>query len=238
MRDEPFVDWSWIADHLDEVRTTSYEHLRLTVIAVVVGFAIAMVLALVAVRWRWTFGPLTSITGIIYSIPSLALFVILTPITGLGTTLTAEIGLVGYTLLILLRNIVAGIDGVPAHVKDAADGMGYTPSRRFVEVDLRLAIPTIIAGIRIATVTTVGLVTVTALVGLGGLGSFITSGLQRDFSTEVVLGAGLSVLLAVTLDVALVLLQRVLTPWSRAERRRRDRPVLEPVKGAEVVAST
>jgi osmoprotectant transport system permease protein len=165
-----------------------------------------------------------------------ALFVILTPITGLGTTLTAEVGLVGYTLLILLRNIVAGLDGVPEHIRDAADGMGYTRRRRFLEVDLRLAVPTIIAGIRIASVTTVGLVTVTALIGLGGLGSFITRGLQRDFSTEIVVGAGLSVVLAVVLDVGLVLVQRALTPWTRDERRRRGpAPQIAPMKGAEVI---
>lgn len=216
---EPFVDWGWVGDHLEEIRANTLEHLRLTVIAVAVGFAIAMALAMVAVRWRWTFAPLTWMAGVIYSIPSLALFVMLVPIFGLGSTITAEVALVGYTLLILLRNIVAGIDGVPDSVRDAADGMGFTRWRRLVEVDLRLATPAIIAGLRIATVTTVGLVTVTALIGLGGLGSFINSGLQRQFSTEVVLGSVLSVALAIVLDVLLVLLERALTPWLRSERR-------------------
>ena len=214
-----FFDWGWVGDHLEEVRTATFEHLRLTAIAVVVGFAIAGVLSLVAVRWRWTLGPITSVTGIIYTIPSLALFTLLVPITGLATTLTAEIALVGYTLLILVRNIVAGFDGVPASVREAADGMGYTRWRRLLTVELRLATPAIIAGLRIATVTTVGLVTVTSLIGLGGYGVFIKEGLRRQFSTEILLGGGLSVLLALSFDVVLVALERVLTPWARRERR-------------------
>lgn len=214
-------DWEWVSDHLDEVWANTLEHLRLTVIAVVIGFAIASVLAAVALRWRWTLSPITWVTGILYTIPSVALFTILVPITGLGTTLTAEIALVAYTLLILVRNIVAGIEGVPAAVKEAADGMGYTRWRRIVAVDLRLAMPVIVAGLRIATVTVVGLVTVTALIGLGGYGSFINDGLQRRFNTPVVLGAGLSILMATALDVVLVAVERLSSPWSRADRRRR-----------------
>lgn len=214
------VDWGWVADHLDDLRADVLEHLRLTVIAVAVGLLIAAVLATVALRWRWTLGPITWITGIVYSIPSLALFVLLIPITGIGSTLTAEIALVGYTLLILVRNIVAGVDGVPAAVRDAADGMGYGRWRRLLRVELPLALPAIVAGIRIATVTTVGLVTVTALIGLGGLGSQIAAGLKRQFSTQVIVGAGLAVLLALVLDVLLVLAERALTPWNRTVRRR------------------
>jgi len=214
-----FFDWGWVGDHLEEVRTATFEHLRLTIIAVAVGFVIASALSVVAVRWRWTFAPITWVTGVVYTIPSLALFTLLVPITGLATTLTAEIALVGYTLLILVRNIVAGIDGVPAAVRDAADGMGYTRWRRLLTVEVRLAIPAIIAGLRIATVTTVGLVTVTSLIGLGGYGTFIKEGLRRQFSTEIVLGGGLSVLLALAFDVVLVALERVLTPWTRHDRR-------------------
>ncbi len=227
-RDRLF-DWGWVSDHLDDVRTATYEHLRLTVIAVAVGFAIAAVLALVAHRWRWTLAPITATTGIIYTIPSLALFTLLVPITGLGTTLTAEIALVGYTLLILVRNIVAGLDNVPQAVRDAADGMGYGRLRRLLTIEVPLATPAIIAGLRIATVTTVGLVTVTSLIGLGGYGLFIKEGLRRQFSTEIILGGGLSVLLALTIDVVLVLVERLLTPWTRHQRRSlRVRPV-EPV---------
>lgn len=226
------VDWGWVGDHLHEIRIATFEHLRLTAIAVVVGFAIAAVLSLIAVRWRWSFGPITWVTGVIYTIPSLALFTLLVPITGLGSTLTAEIALVGYTLLILVRNIVAGIDGVPAAVRDAADGMGYTRWRRLLDIDIRLATPAIIAGLRIATVTTVGLVTVTSLIGLGGYGSFIKEGLRRQFSTEIILGGGLSVLMAVAFDVVLVSLERWLTPWTRHERRRARAPVARLVDEA------
>jgi osmoprotectant transport system permease protein len=211
-----FIWWEWVFDHTDDIWDATVEHLRLTVIAVVVGFAISLVLAMVALRWRPTYSPITWVAGILYTIPSIALFAFLIPITGLST-ITAEMALVSYTLLILVRNIVAGVDGVPASVKEAADGMGYRPLRRFAAVDLRLATPAIIAGLRIATVTTVGLVTVSALVGFGGYGSFIEQGrAQNNFSTPIVLGAGLSVLLAVVLDLALVLVQRLLTPWSRA----------------------
>lgn len=218
-RRSKLLDWSWVLDHLDDVWENTLEHLRLTVIAVAVGFLVAAALSAVALRWRWTFAPITWVSGILYSIPSLALFVLLVPVTGLGTTLTAEIPLVSYTLLILVRNIVAGIDGVPAAVREAADGMGYTRWRRLVAVDLRIATPVIVAGLRIATVTTIGLVTVTALIGLGGYGSFINEGLERRFTTEVVLGGGLSVLMATTFDLVLVGLQRVLSPWERAAAR-------------------
>jgi osmoprotectant transport system permease protein len=221
-----FVDWGWVADHLDDIRADLLEHLRLTVIAVVVGLAIASVLSVVALRWRWSLGPITWVTGILYTIPSLAMFVFLVPVTGIGDTRTAEIPLVSYTLLILVRNIVAGIEGVPAEVRDAADGMGYRRWRRLLRVELPLALPAIIAGIRIATVTTVGLVTITALVGLGGLGDQIFAGLSRQFSTQVVVGAGLSVALSLVLDVLLVVVERALTPWRR-RRVLRPEPMLE-----------
>lgn len=221
------VDWGWVGDHLDEIQADLLEHLRLTAIAIVVGLAIASLLSVIALRWRWAHGPITWVTGIIYTIPSLALFVLLIPVTGLGTTLTAEIALVGYTLLILVRNIVAGIDGVPPEVRDAADGMGYGRWRRLVSVELPLALPAIVAGIRIATVTTVGLVTVTALIGLGGLGDQIEAGLKRDFSTQIVVGAGLAVVVALVLDVLLVLVERALTPWR--PRRSAMRTVIREV---------
>ena len=215
---DSFFWWSWVTDHGDDVRHRLWEHLVLTGLAVGIGFVVAMVLSLLALRVRWTYGPITWITGLLYTIPSLALFSFLLPITGFTTT-TAEIGLVSYTLLILVRNIVAGIDGVPDSVREAADAMGYRPWRRFLEVDLRLATPAIVAGLRIASVTTVGLVTITALIGQGGLGYFINDGINRRFSTPIVLGAGLSVAVAVSLDVMFLGLQRVLTPWSRAARR-------------------
>jgi osmoprotectant transport system permease protein len=211
---EPLVDWAWVLDHTDDIWEATVEHLRLTLIAVAVGFLISLPLAMIALRYRRTYGPITWVTGILYTIPSIALFGFLIPITGLSTT-TAEIALVSYTLLILVTNIVAGVDGVPPSVREAADGMGFTPTRRFFSVDLRLATPALVAGLRIATVTTIGLVTVSALVGFGGYGSFIEEGRARgDFSTPIVLGAGLSVLLAAAADLVLVGVEWVLTPWT------------------------
>ena len=206
--------WKWVGDHQDEIVDATFEHLRLTLIAISIGFLISGALSLIALRYRWTYAPITWVTGVLFTIPSLALFVLLVPWTGF-TTLTGEIGLVSYTLLILIRNMVAGVDGVPASVREAADAMGYTPARRFFAVDLRLATPAIIAGLRIATVTTIGLVTVTGLIGLGGYGGLINDGIDRTFSTPIVVGAGLSVVMAVVLDVGLVGVERVLTPWAR-----------------------
>jgi osmoprotectant transport system permease protein len=220
MRDRPLVDWDWVGEHLAEVRAATFETLRLTVIAVVIGLLVAGVLSVIGLRWRRTLAPITWITAIIYTIPSLALFTFLVPIFGLGSTVAAEVALVGYTLLILLRNIVAGVDGVDPAIRDAADGMGYTPGQRLWRVELPLALPAIISGIRIATVTTVGLVTVTGLIGLGGYGGFIQAGLKRQFSTQIVLGGGLSVVMAVVLDLLLLAVERAVTPWRRAGRGR------------------
>jgi osmoprotectant transport system permease protein len=215
---DSLIWWEWVGDHTDDIWDRTGEHVRLTVFAVVAGLLISSVLAAVSLRFRWTYTPITWIAGILYTIPSLALFFFLVPITGLGFR-TAEIGLVSYTLLILVRNIVAGVDGVSPAVKEAADGMGFTRTRRFFAVDLRLATPAIVAGLRIATVTVVGLVTVTALVGEGGYGVFILDGLDRQFSTPTVVGVVLSVALAIALDVVFVVVERLVTPWARRRER-------------------
>jgi osmoprotectant transport system permease protein len=213
-----FFSWDWVARHLDDIWDRTVEHLLLTAIAVTVGMAISLVLSVIAVRFRWTFGPITWITGVLYTIPSLALFAFLVPITGLSI-LTAEIGLVSYTLLILIRNTVAGIDAVPAATVESALGMGYTRRGLFFAVELPLAMPVIITGIRIAAVTTIGLVTVTALIGQGGLGFFILRGLSLFSSpigtTQIIVGTAVSVFLAVAVDLALVGVQRITTPWAR-----------------------
>jgi len=211
---EPLIQWDWIASHLDEFAFRLGEHVELTVIAVGVGFVIAFALSLLILRMPRAEGPITWITGTLYTIPSLALFALLIPYTGL-TILTAEIGLVGYTLLIFINNIVRGIRGVPADVREAAVGMGYTPREVLWRIELPLAAAVIIAGTRVATVSTIGLVTVTALIGQGGFGFLILIGLQRFFTTELIAGAVLSVALAVLADALLVLLQRRLTPWTQ-----------------------
>lgn len=209
-----FIDWGWIWDHLDLIGEKVWEHLVLTGIALGVGLVVSLGLAMIGLRFPRTYPPITWVTGALYTIPSLALFAFLVPITGFSI-LTAEIGLVSYTLLILIRNIVAGIQGVDPAVREAAVGMGYGQRRLFWEIELPLALPVILAGVRIAAVTTIGLVTVTALIGQGGVGFFILRGLNRFFDTEIVLGTALSVLLAVTIDLLLLAAERMLTPWAR-----------------------
>jgi len=211
---DPWIRWSWISGHADVISAALIQHIQLTAIAVVVGLIIAVPLGLVAWRSPLFRGPIFSLTGILYTIPSLALFSALVPFTGF-TILTAEIGLVSYTLLILIRNIVVGLNAVPDDVREAARGMGYRPLAELVQVDLPLAVPAIVAGVRIATVTTIGLVTVTALIGEGGLGSLIYDGLLRDFKTPLVVGTVLSVALAFVADLSLAGAQRLVTPWSR-----------------------
>jgi osmoprotectant transport system permease protein len=208
------IDWGWIGSHLDDMWAATVEHATLTAIAVVVGLVLSTALSLVALRWRRTYSPITWVTGILYTIPSLALFVLLVPVFGLSL-LTAEVALVSYTLLILIRNIVAGIDGVPAEVTEASRGMGMSPRRVFLGVQVPLALPAIIAGIRVAAVTTIGLVTVTVLIGQGGYGVFILRGIRRQFLTEILVGTVLSVMLAVVVDGGLLAMERWATPWSR-----------------------
>jgi osmoprotectant transport system permease protein len=211
---DPWVRWDWVSRHGDAIASALREHVELTAIAVGIGLAIAVPLALAARRWRVLERPVLSFTGGLYTVPSLALFALLVPLWGLSR-LTAEVGLVGYTLLILVRNVIAGLDGVPDDVRDAARGMGYRPARQLVEVELPLALPVMFAGIRIAVVTTIGLVTVTGLIGQGGLGAFIVEGINRDFRTPVVVGSVLSIALAVVADVLLAGALRLLTPWQR-----------------------
>ncbi|HEX2048176.1 MAG TPA: ABC transporter permease [Acidimicrobiales bacterium] len=211
---DPWLRWDWVRDHTDDILAATRQHVELTLLAVAIGLLLSFPLALVARRWRRTTGPILGFTGVLFTIPSLALFALLVPFTGLSRT-TAEVGLVAYTLLILVRNIVAGLEGVPAEVKEAAHGMGFRPLGQLLRVELPLAVPVITAGIRIATVTTIGLVTVTGLIGQGGLGAFIIEGINRDFRTPLVVGSVLSVALAVVADVLLAGAARLLAPWAR-----------------------
>jgi osmoprotectant transport system permease protein len=211
------LDWSWIADNGDQILVQFLEHIQLTVIAVAVGLLISFPLGVLAFRNRRAYGPIAGVTGILYTIPSLALFAFLLPFTGLTTT-TAEVGLVSYTLLILIRSIVGGLDGVPADVREAGRGMGYSRLQMLWRVELPLALPVIMGGIRLATVTTIGLVTVTALIGKGGLGFFILLGIRRFLSTPTMVGAVLSMLLAVIVDALLVVAERRITPWAKRRR--------------------
>ena len=217
------VRWDWIASHLDDVADKTWQHLQLLLIPMVAGFVIAFALAVLAMRRPGTVGPVTAMTGLLYTIPSLAAFAVLIPITGLSL-MTAIIPLTTYTLLILYVNTVAGLRSVPPAINEAADAMGYTATSRLLRVQLPLAVPLIMAGVRVAAVTTIGLVTVSAIIGgsrFGGLGQFITEGLQTDFDTKIYLGALGSVFLAFAVDAVLVAIQRWLTPWARARAEAR-----------------
>lgn len=216
-RDQPLVDLDWIVAHLDEIARRTLEHLWIASLAVGVGFVVAFALARWSLRHRRAYGPIIGVTGVLYTIPSIALFAALVGITGISL-LTAEIALVIYTLQILVRNIVAGFDAVPADVLEAADGLGYSRLDRLRRVELPIAIPLIVAGLRLASVSTIGLVTIAAQLGeaFGGLGVLITQGLQTFFATKVYVGALLSIGLAIVADVAFVVAERRLTPWARA----------------------
>jgi osmoprotectant transport system permease protein len=209
------MDVAWIVDHLDDLLERTIQHIYLTAIPVIAGFLISFVLAILAVRRRGTRGPILAVSGILYTVPSLAMFAALVSITGLST-LTAVIPLTIYTLLIFIRNIVAGFDSVPADVLEAADGMGYTRGRRLRDVEIPLAVPLVVAGLRLATVSTIGLVTISAILGdrFGGLGYFILEGGDRRFPTEIYFGAIPSIALAIAADVLFVRLQRRITPWT------------------------
>ena len=210
------MDTAWILDHLDDLASRLLQHIVLASIALAVGFVISLGLAILAVRRRRTYGPIVAISDILYVIPSLAIFAVFVSITGI-TLLTVEIPLVMYTLLIYVLNIAAGFDAIPTDVLEAADGMGFTRWRRLRSIELPLAVPLIVAGLRLASVSTIGLVTITAVLGdsFGGLGYFILEGFNRFFPTEIYFGAIPSILLAVVADLTFVRIQRRVTPWSR-----------------------
>jgi osmoprotectant transport system permease protein len=204
---------SWIADNFDRYVDPLVQHVYLTLISVGIGFAISFGLALLAHRRRWLVGPITQVTGIMYTLPSLAVFFLLLPITGRGNT-TAIVALVAYSLLIIFRNVLTGLDGVPEETKDAGRGMGLTQRQLLWRVELPLAVPEILAGLRIATTTTVGLATLAFFAGAGGLGEQIFADL--NFKSNVVTAGGLAVLLAAAFDALILLAQRMATPWARA----------------------
>ena len=195
------------------------EHLELTAIAVGVGMAIAFTAAIVAYKQSWFETPFSLFSAFLYTIPSIALFELLVQVTGINR-FTAEVGLVSYTLLILFRNTLTGLRGVPPAAIEAAQAMGLTPRQSLFRVELPLAVPAIMAGVRIATVTTISLATVAAYIGAGGLGEPIFEAIQSGFKTEFVAAGALAIALAIIADIVLVFVQRTITPWSR--RRLRD----------------
>lgn len=210
----PIIRWEWIIDEWDQLSEALVQHLVLTLLSVALGVIVAAVLSAIALRFRFMVSPITGFTGFLYTIPSVALFGLLVPYFRLSR-ITAVLPLAAYTLLILVTNTLAGFNAVPESVRDAANGMGLTPARRVIEVELPLALPYIITGLRIAVVSTVGLVTVAAIIGQGGLGALILDGLQRTFWTPMTIGASLSIVLALVLDGAIYALGRMATPWTR-----------------------
>jgi osmoprotectant transport system permease protein len=208
----------WMSKHWgDTLQPALVQHIELTLIAVGVGFAIAFLLALIGFRWRLFDAPLGGLTDLLYSIPSLALFQLLVPLTGLTVT-TVEIALASYTLIVLFRNTLTGLQSTPPDVLEAARGMGLSDRQMLLRVRLPLAIPAIMAGLRVAVVLTIAEATVDSFIIPEGLGFQIREGIRTSFSTGILTAGGLAVLLAFAADGLLVLLQRVLTPWSRRWR--------------------
>jgi osmoprotectant transport system permease protein len=204
----------WIIDNLDRYVQPLLEHVFLTVVSVGIGFAISFALGLLAHRRGWLTAPVSALTSVLYTIPSVALFLLLVPITGLSA-LTAIIALVAYTQVFLFRNMINGLANVPEDTKDAARGMGLTDRQVLWRVEMPLAVPEILAGLRIATTTTVNLATLAFFAGAGGLGAQIYQDIT--FRSNVVVAGGLAILLAAVFDLLILGGQRIATPWRRAE---------------------
>ena len=211
--DEPLVRWEWLASHGDELTDRAAEHLGIAGLSFVIGTAVAALLTVVIRRWRWTTAPITTVTTTLYTIPSVALFAALIPVFGVGRTVPV-IALSTYSLVVLTPFLVAAFDQIDPAVIDAADAMGMTRSQRFLRVDIPVAAPAIVAGLRVTIVTIIGLVTVGGLFGLGGFGDFIDQGLTRDFPTLIVVGVTGSVALALVADALLVVIGRAAAPWT------------------------
>jgi osmoprotectant transport system permease protein len=218
----PFFQWSYVTSQWSQIQGDLVQHIELSLIAVAIGTAISIPLAVLAWRYRIVRSPVFGVASALYVIPSLALFSILGPITGfVASYTTAEIALVGYTLLILIWNTVAGLEAVPEDAREAATALGYSRTAALVRVDLPLALPYIFAGLRVATATVIGLVTVTALIGLGGLGQQITYGFTIAYNTPIIVGLVFSIALAAVADLLLVGAERLVVPWARTGRRTR-----------------
>jgi osmoprotectant transport system permease protein len=211
---------SWFFDNFgSRFEPRLIEHLELSAIAVGIGFVIAFTAAVIAYKQNWFETPFSLLAAFLYTIPALAFFELMVPITGINR-FSAEIALVSYTLLILFRNTLTGLRGVPRPAIDAAQAMGLTPAQSLVRIELPLALPAIMAGVRIATVTTISLTTVAAYIGVGGLGEPIFDAIQTGFKTEFIGTGVLTILLALIVDGVLVIVQRTITPWSRHRVRR------------------
>ncbi len=218
-------DWicgEYVRTRGQELTDATLQHVGITFASVAIGLLVAFPLALLARRWRGFAGPVLGATTILYTVPSLAMFSLLVPVFGLSAAVVVT-GLVLYSLTILVRNILAGLAAVPEEAREAARGMGYGPVRLLFGVELPLAVPALMAGLRIATVSTVSLTTVGAIIGYGGLGNLIYEGMRSYFKAQVLTASVLCVALAVLADVGLLGVQRLLTPWARSGRRVKKR---------------
>lgn len=214
------IRWDWIRSHTDDIRENTIQHLQLVGLSLAIAIAVAIPLAVLVYRSRVAFGAATAVTGALYTIPSLAMFAFLLSVFGIGFA-PAVAALVLYSLLILVRNTVVGLRSVPLPVRDAARGMGLTRWQTLVRVELPLALPSIMAGVRITAVSTVGIATIAVFIGAGGLGELIyNDGVQRGlFLTPILAGAVVATVMAIAIDLMLVVAERLLTPWQRATGR-------------------
>ncbi|VEB95870.1 Putative osmoprotectant uptake system permease protein yehY [Cedecea lapagei] len=208
------IDWQWVTDNLDMIGELMLQHLQMVLLSLAMGTVLTAIMLLLSIVWPALSGPLISLSGVLFTIPSLALFILLLPWTGLSMT-TAVIGLTLYSLLILLRNVLAGMQKLPADVLESGRALGYTRFGRFIEVELFLILPALFAGLRIASVTLVGLVIVTALIGQGGLGQLMILGFNQNFLTPILVSLALSLVLSLFLDLLIARLGYSLTGWTR-----------------------
>lgn len=215
---------TWIGDNSALIWDQLTEHLYLALLPMLLGLLIALPLGYVATRFGWLANPLVALGGVLYSLPSIALFIVLPAV--LGTQVLSAVNIIValtvYAVALLIRNVIDGLRSVPAEVMQAAVSVGYGTLRRVLTVDLPIAVPVIFAGLRVVTVANISMVSVGAIIGIGGLGELFTLGFQQDFLTPILVGVVLSLALALAADVLLVGLQRLLTPWAR---------VNTPVKG-------
>ncbi|GII79381.1 glycine/betaine ABC transporter permease [Sphaerisporangium rufum] len=215
---EPLVRWDWIGRHIPDITERLLDHVIMALVPVLLGLLIALPLGLASARWRGLYQPTVGVMNIVYSLPSLAVFIVLIPVTGLAERTTVIIPLTFYTLAVLVPAVVDGLESVPDHVRQSAVAMGFGPTRRLLRVDMPIAVPVVLAGLRVATVSSISLVSVGALIGRGGLGYYFIDGWQRQFYTPIIVGIVLVMVLAVLADGVLILAQRLLTPWARARR--------------------
>jgi len=208
------IDWQWVTDNLGMIGELTLQHVQMVLLSLVLGTVITALMLLLSIVWPSLAGPLMSLSGVLFTIPSLALFILLLPWTGLSMT-TSVIGLTLYSLLILLRNVLAGMQKLPAEVLESARALGYTRFGRFIDIEFFLILPALFAGLRIASVTLVGLVIVTALIGQGGLGQLMIVGFNQNFLTPILISLALSLVLSLLLDLVITRVGYRLTGWTR-----------------------